>query len=130
MGSVAAGSLFAFLQSAAMGGAAMGLFVGVGAVGGGVAIAAGLAASQETVRKVKGSVEKEVVDKVGPVVAAIKGFVEGEVIGKVVPKVKDFVEQEIIGGVVPNVKNFVEKEIVGGVVKNIIGFFWKEKDNE
>lgn len=32
-GSVAAGSLFAFLQSAAMGGAAIGLFTGIGAVG-------------------------------------------------------------------------------------------------
>lgn len=33
IGSVAAGSLFAFLQSAAMGGAAIGLFTGIGAVG-------------------------------------------------------------------------------------------------
>lgn len=32
-GLVAAGSLFAFLQSAAMGGAAIGLFTGIGAVG-------------------------------------------------------------------------------------------------
>lgn len=34
MGTVAAGSLFAFLQSAAMGGAAIGLFAGIGTVGG------------------------------------------------------------------------------------------------
>ncbi|KAI4121001.1 MAG: hypothetical protein LQ338_006624, partial [Usnochroma carphineum] len=50
MGSVAAGSLFAFLQSAAMGGPAMGLFVGIGASGGAIAVAAGLA-SLEGVRE-------------------------------------------------------------------------------
>lgn len=34
MGTVAAGSFFAFLQSAAMGGAAIGLFTGIGTAGG------------------------------------------------------------------------------------------------
>ncbi len=43
IGSVAAGSLFSFLQSAAMGGAAMGLFTGVGAVGAVIAVGGGLA---------------------------------------------------------------------------------------
>jgi len=43
IGSVVAGSLFAFLQSAAMGGAAMGLFMGIGAVGGVIAVGLGLA---------------------------------------------------------------------------------------
>ena len=58
MGSVAAGSLFAFLQSTAMGGAAMGVFTGIGALGGGVAVAASLASSKEMVgsgvEKIKG----------------------------------------------------------------------------
>ena len=130
MGSVAAGSLFAFLQSAAMGGAAMGVFVGVGAAGGGIAITAGLAASHVTVEKVEGVFKKEVIDRVGPVVDGIKDFVKEEVIGKVVPNVKDFVDKEIIGGVVPNVKNFVEKQIVGSVVEKFKVFFWKEKEDE
>ena len=51
MGTVAAGSFFAFLQSAAMGGAAMGMITGVGAVVGGVTIAAGLATPKETLRR-------------------------------------------------------------------------------
>ena len=42
IGSVAAGSLFSFLQSAAMGGAAMGLFTGVGILGGVIAVCGGL----------------------------------------------------------------------------------------
>ncbi|KAI9695930.1 MAG: hypothetical protein M1812_008491, partial [Candelaria pacifica] len=43
MGTVAAGSFFAFLQSAAMGGAALSLFVGIGALGGAIAVGVGLA---------------------------------------------------------------------------------------
>ena len=97
MGSVAAGSLFAFFQSAAMGGAAMGLFAGLGALGGVMAVTAGVAASKETVDGVVGN---------------IRGFVETEVVGKVAP-------------VVENVKSFVEKEIVGGFVEKFKGFFWK-----
>lgn len=46
IGSVAAGSLFSFLQSAAMGGAAMGLFTGVGVLGAVVAVGGGLATIQ------------------------------------------------------------------------------------
>lgn len=51
MGSVAAGSLFAILQSAAMGGAAMGLFAGIGAFG--AAMAAGVALASVDVVKEK-----------------------------------------------------------------------------
>ena len=112
MGTVVAGSLFSFLQSAAMGAAAMGLFVGVGAVGGGIAVAAGLAAAHETTERVKGFVDREVIDRVGPVVHCVK----------------DFVEEEVVGKMVPNVKNFVEREIVGGFVEKFKSFFWKEKD--
>lgn len=50
MGTVAAGSLFAFLQSAAMGGAAIGLFAGIGVLGGLVAVA-GVGASVHVVRE-------------------------------------------------------------------------------
>ena len=59
MGSVVAGSLFSFLQSAAMGGAAMGVFAGIGALGGAVVAAAGLASLW---------------GKVGDLVKMIKGF--------------------------------------------------------
>ena len=59
MGTVAAGSLFAILQSAAMGGAAFGMFTGVGAVGGLVALV-GVGAKMEVVKK-KGSKIGEVV---------------------------------------------------------------------
>lgn len=50
IGSVAAGSLFAFLQSAAMGGAAMGLFAGFGVLGAVVAMV-GAAATMEVVKE-------------------------------------------------------------------------------
>lgn len=49
IGSVAAGSLFSFLQAAAMGGAAMGFFTGVGVLGGVIAVGGALA----TVKVVK-----------------------------------------------------------------------------
>lgn len=80
MGSVAAGSVFAFLQSAAMGGAALGVITGVGAAIGGVAVAVGLA------------------------------FSKGGVVEKVVDKVKDFVEKEIVGGLFKKVQGFFEKK--------------------
>lgn len=44
LGSVASGSLFAILQSAAMGGVAIGIFTGIGVMGVGVAVVGGLAA--------------------------------------------------------------------------------------
>lgn len=50
MGSVVAGSLFSFFQGAAMGGAALGLFAGVGALGGLVALV-GVGASAAVVRE-------------------------------------------------------------------------------
>lgn len=50
MGTVAAGSLFAFLQSAAMGGAAIGLFTGVGALGAVVTLV-GVGASMNVLRE-------------------------------------------------------------------------------
>ena len=73
MGSVAAGSLFPFLQSAAMGGAAMGVFTGIGAAGAAVAIAAGL-----------GSPER-----IGEVLEAVKGSCEG-VVNNVAEKLRGF----------------------------------------
>ena len=63
MGSVVAGSLFPFLQSAAMGGAAMGVFTGIGAAGAAVAIAAGLASP----------------DRAGEIAEAVRGSCEGVV---------------------------------------------------
>jgi hypothetical protein len=51
VGSVAAGSLFSFLQIAAMGGAAMGLFTGVGAVGAAIAVGGGLATVENLKQK-------------------------------------------------------------------------------
>lgn len=59
MGNVVAGSLFSFLQSAAMGGAAIGLFTGIGVVVGLVAVA-GVGASVDVVRE-KISIVGEVV---------------------------------------------------------------------
>lgn len=50
LGTVAAGSLFSFLQGAAMGGTAIGLFGGIGAVGALVAVA-GVGASVDVVRE-------------------------------------------------------------------------------
>ena len=94
MGSVAAGSLFAFLQSAAMGGAAMGLFVGIGGLGGGVAVAAGLAASTETKEKIGDFIERVVVGRVAPVVENVKNFVEKEIVGGVVARFKGFFSKD------------------------------------
>ena len=75
-GSVVAGSLFPFLQSAAMGGAAMGVFTGMGAAGAVVAIAAGLASP-------------ETQERVGEIVETVRGFSEG-VVNEVTDKVKGF----------------------------------------
>lgn len=58
MGSVAAGSLFAFLQSAAMGGAAMGLFTGVGVLGAVMATGGGLASIEVVKEKCGEATEK------------------------------------------------------------------------
>ena len=73
MGSVVAGTLFPFLQSAAMGGAAMGVFTGIGAAGAAVAIAAGLASPNragEIAEAVRGSCE----GAVNNVAERFKGF--------------------------------------------------------
>lgn len=62
MGTVAAGSLFAFLQSAAMGGAAIGLFAGIGTVGGLIVlfrVGANVKAVEEKVSKLSGVVRGE-----------------------------------------------------------------------
>ena len=80
MGSVAAGSVFAFLQSAAMGGVALGVITGVGAAIGGVAVAAGLA------------------------------FSNGGFVAEVANNVKDFVEKEIVGGLSNWVQGFFQKK--------------------
>ena len=80
IGSVAAGSVFTVLQSAAMGGAALGVITGVGAAIGGAAVAVGLAFS-------KGGVIEEVVDKV-------KVFVEKEIVGGLFKKVQGFFEKK------------------------------------
>ena len=66
MGLVAAGSPFAILQSAAMGGAAMGMMTGVGVLSGAVTVAAALILKKRTVggmvssrkRSVGGAVKK------------------------------------------------------------------------
>ncbi|KAL8792656.1 MAG: hypothetical protein Q9195_004716 [Heterodermia aff. obscurata] len=73
MGSVVAGGLFSFLQSAAMGGAAMGVFTGIGTAGAVVAVAAGLASPE----------------RVGEVIETVRSFSEGVVNG-VAEKVKGF----------------------------------------
>ena len=57
IGSVAAGSLFAFLQSVAMGGAAMGLFTGVGVLGALIAGGGGLSTVQVVKEKCEGFME-------------------------------------------------------------------------
>lgn len=54
---MAAGSVFSFLQSAAMGGAAMSVFAGIGALGGGVALAVGLASSKKMVGRWVGKIK-------------------------------------------------------------------------
>ncbi|KAL9010040.1 MAG: hypothetical protein Q9180_009340 [Flavoplaca navasiana] len=64
LGLVAAGTPFAFLQSAAMGGAAMGVMTGIGALGGAVTVAAALTLKEGTV---------------GDVVSSCKGAVGGAV---------------------------------------------------
>ena len=77
IGSIVAGTPFALLQSMAMGGAAMGAVIGIGAGGAGVAAVAGLA-SNETIRgvveRVKEFVEEEVI---GGIVRMFKGFFGG-----------------------------------------------------
>ena len=74
IGAVVAGTPFALLQGMAMGGAAMGAVIGIGAGGAGVAAVARLA-SNETIRGVVGKV---------------KEFVEEEVIGGIVRLSKRF----------------------------------------
>ncbi|KAL9627040.1 MAG: hypothetical protein Q9204_006851 [Flavoplaca sp. TL-2023a] len=64
LGLVAAGTPFAFLQSAAMGGAAMGVMTGIGVLGGAVTIAAALTLKEGTV---------------GGLVSSCKGAVGGAV---------------------------------------------------
>ena len=56
LGSVVSGSLFSFLQGAAMGGAAMGVFTGIGAAGVGVAAAGVLVAVRGKVAGLLGKV--------------------------------------------------------------------------
>ncbi|MCJ1422216.1 hypothetical protein MMC29_000095 [Sticta canariensis] len=65
IGSVASGSLFSFLQSAAMGGAAMGLFTGIGVLGAVIAVGGVLAVKKrcrefvgEAATVVKGGCQK------------------------------------------------------------------------
>ena len=70
LGLVAAGSPFAFLQSAAMGGAAMGVMTGVGAVSGAVVIAAALSLKEE----ILGGLVRKAEEAVGGVVEKFKGF--------------------------------------------------------
>lgn len=60
IGSVAAGSLFSFLQSAAMGGAAMGLFTGVGVLGGVVTIVGAVTTIEVVQKKCSEAIEKSV----------------------------------------------------------------------
>ena len=103
IGSVAAGSLFAILQSVAMGGAALGMLTGIGAVVGIGLIAVGLASSEG-----------------GP----------GKAVGEVMGKVKDFVHNGIMGKIVRKVQDFVRKEIVGGFFKNVKEFFVNMFDKE
>ena len=73
VGSVAAGSFFAFLQSAAMGGAAMGVFTGIGALGGVTAIVAVVASSKDTV----GELGEKIHGAIGAGVASSKEIVSG-----------------------------------------------------
>ncbi|KAL8772972.1 MAG: hypothetical protein Q9209_001992 [Squamulea sp. 1 TL-2023] len=70
LGIVAAGTPFAFLQSAAMGGAAMGAMTGIGALGGAATIAAALTLTEKTVGGLVSSC-KEAVDGA---VKKLKGF--------------------------------------------------------
>ena len=84
IGSVAAGSLFAFLQSAAMGGAALGVITGVGVVGGGLAVALGVASSKKS----------ELGKGVGEVVHKAKGFVEKGIVGGLFKKAQGFFEKK------------------------------------
>jgi hypothetical protein len=91
--------LFAFLQSAAMGGAAMGAFVGIGALGGAIAVGVGLASLKR------------------PSAALAEDF-KGAVGGLV----ENF--QRAMGGLVENFKG-----ALGGLAKNFMGFFGKTNDD-
>ncbi len=103
IGSVAAGSLFASLQSVAMGGAAMGILTGIGA-GGAVAVAGAVVALfKNRVR--------EFGEKVVAVVASVKERVR-EFAEKVVAVVAPFTEM---------IRGFAEK------VKGWWSWFWKRK---
>ncbi|KAL8790290.1 MAG: hypothetical protein Q9213_000642 [Squamulea squamosa] len=70
LGLVAAGTPFAFLQSAAMGGAAMGVITGIGALGGAVAITAALTIKKKTVDGLVSSCK----EAVGGAVEKLKSF--------------------------------------------------------
>ena len=74
IGSVVAGTPFALLQSAAMGGAAMSAVTGIGAASAGVAVASVLASN----------------DTVGRMVKHVQKFVEKEVLGVFIPNTQRF----------------------------------------
>ena len=73
IGSVAAGTLFSFLQGAAMGGAALGVITSIGAAGAAVAVATALLSS-EKVRKVAKAVRNFVEGVVNGIAEKVKGF--------------------------------------------------------
>lgn len=73
IGSVAAGTLFSFLQGAAMGGAALGVITGFGAAGAAVAVATALVSS-ERVRKVGKAVRNFAEGVVNGIAEKVKGF--------------------------------------------------------
>lgn len=81
IGSVVTGSAFAFLQSAAMGGAAIGLFTGIGAVGGLVAVA-GVGASVKVVREKMLTVGEVVGEKLADTREVVKN--QAVLVGRVI----------------------------------------------
>jgi Interferon-induced 6-16 family len=133
IGTVVAGSLFAFLQSAAMGGAAMGLFLGIGAFGGVIAVALGLASLKGMRQNIVGFVQKSK----KPVAAVVENLKEavGGVAGnfnEAVGTVAENFNQAVVAlagsfnqAVVPLAENF--NQAVGGLAGNFVRFFGKRK---
>ena len=108
LGIVAAGSPFAFLQSAAMGGAAMGLFTGIGAFGGAIAVGAALASMKPPIAALA--------EKAKGAMAGLAGEAKGAMAG---------LAENLNGAMSGLAEN--AGAAVGGLAHNFMSFFGKAK---
>lgn len=121
MGLVPAESLFAFLQSAAMGGPAMGFFVGIGALGGTLVLGTGLTSLRDVLGGLVQKFKEPVVKKAEECVRAVGGLVENS--KEPVVKIAENC-MRAMGQGVDEVKG-----AMGGLANNFMAFFGKLKDD-